>query len=414
MNSSLLKKTVVFGLLVCGISSAQAIPMLNGFGGARDYGELAMNRNDDGSSNEINLPFAVNFFGNTYASMYINNNGNVTFNGSLSEYTPEPFPIANQPMIAPYWGDVDTRGGALDGGNNVWVASPNSETVVVTWDEVGYYSSATDRLNSFQLVLRDRAADTGTLGDFDVEFRYEQLEWTTGNASGGSGGLGGTEAQAGYDAGNGTDYFVLPGSRTPDVLNLQDTSNVGPASPGLWSFAIRNGALPGETPDNPLMPVVVDGSWNFEFGIQLDQRIFIDPDVAIGYDYVINTGPNFQTVVLPSIGDNLFDIYLWNAGSWILSVTDWAAGDVYDFGPNGVDRFRIMGIETSAMLDPTDATAFVTGLTFSSAGIVNMNQTALSVFVPSSSVPEPSTLLLLGAGAGLLGMGRFRRKAKHV
>ena len=46
-------------------------------------------------------------------------------------------------------------------------------------------------------------------GNFDVDFRYNQLNWTTGNASGGINGLGGTPAQAGYDAGDGVHFATL-------------------------------------------------------------------------------------------------------------------------------------------------------------------------------------------------------------
>src|ERR1051326_7752656 len=44
--------------------------------------------NDDGSSPTVTLPFAINYFGQTYSQLWVNNNGNVTFNGSLSTFTP--------------------------------------------------------------------------------------------------------------------------------------------------------------------------------------------------------------------------------------------------------------------------------------------------------------------------------------
>ena len=51
----------------------------------------------------------------------------------------------------------------------------------MTWDDVGYYSSQTDKLNAFQLILDDRGN-----GNFDITFRYEDINWTTGSASGGT------------------------------------------------------------------------------------------------------------------------------------------------------------------------------------------------------------------------------------
>ncbi len=370
-------------------------------GGTNGYGDLVMTANDDGSSGQLTLPFGLNFYGTTYNTFFVNNNGNVSFASPLSQYTPEPFPIANQPMIAPYWGDVDTRAVG-----EVRVASPNEDTAVVTWDNVGYYPSASNLTNDFQLVLRDRS-DVAP-GDFDFEFRYDQLEWTTGDASDGSGGLGGTEAQAGYDAGDGINFLSLPGSQTPAVLDLATTSNTG--TDGLWSFAVRNGTPPGASPDNPFMPVVVDTGWDFDFNVgDTTTRVWIDPLVAVGYDYIVNSGANFSSVTLPtfSSGDNLYDLWLWNSGAWVNSSVVIAGGSQYDFGAGGLDRFRILGVEASLGLDPLDTAAFVTGLTFAGTGAVSMSQNPISF--DTEPVPVPSSVLIAGIG---LAFSSWRLKRK--
>mgnify|MGYP007084988595 CR=1 FL=1 len=166
---------------------AAAAPLRSGMGGPEGYGELTQLPNDDGSSNELSLPFSVKFFSDElYNSFYVNNNGNISFTDSLSSYTPRQFPASSLPVIAPYWADVDTSN--QPGGGAVYVASPNQDTVVVTWHNVGYYSGHNDKLNDFQMTLVNRN-DTGA-GNFDIEFRYNKLEWTTGDASNGVGGLG--------------------------------------------------------------------------------------------------------------------------------------------------------------------------------------------------------------------------------
>jgi hypothetical protein len=119
-----------------------------------------------------------------------------------------------------------------------WDIRPGQFTV--TWYLVGYFNTHDDLQNSFQMIIRP-APSCGS-GDFDVEFRYERCQWTTGDASMGSGGLGGTPAQAGFDAGDRVNYFALPGSLTMTILNLCTTSNVG--MPGVWRFRIRGGELP--------------------------------------------------------------------------------------------------------------------------------------------------------------------------
>lgn len=392
--------------------------LLDGLPGTTTYGDLALQRNDDSSSNQLNLPFAINFYGNTYSNFFVNNNGNISFNSQIGTFTPNPFPVANQPMIAAWWADVDTRGGNVDGegvGNNVYVSAPNTETLVVTWNNVGYYPSQNEKLNNFQLVLRDRSADTHTAGDFDIEFRYNQLQWTTGGASGGSGGLGGTPAQAGFDAGDNTNFYALPGSRTADVLDLVNTSNVSEGTPGLWSFAIRNGNTPGTTSDNPLMPVVVDDSFTFDFNINLEQQqVFIDPVVAVGYDYQVTSGPNFASVLLPLLGDNVYELWTWDGTQWVYSADITADGSNPYIFASALDRFRILGIEESLGLDPTDPTAFVTGLTFDGTGRVSMNMTAVAVDTDGGPdpVPEPATALLMGFGlSGICYLGRRRKDA---
>ena len=50
-------------------------------------------RNDDDSSVLINLPFAFNLYGTNYASVYINNNGNLSFDQPYCTYTPSGFPL---------------------------------------------------------------------------------------------------------------------------------------------------------------------------------------------------------------------------------------------------------------------------------------------------------------------------------
>jgi len=70
---------------------------------------LAMSPNDDGSTNYIQLPFTFDFYGTLYDSVIINNNGNISFLAPYFEFTANPFPDPSYNMIAPFWGDVDTR-----------------------------------------------------------------------------------------------------------------------------------------------------------------------------------------------------------------------------------------------------------------------------------------------------------------
>src|SRR5262249_62260947 len=44
--------------------------------------------NDDNSTGLVNVGFNLNFFGVTTNQVFVNNNGNITFNQALSQFTP--------------------------------------------------------------------------------------------------------------------------------------------------------------------------------------------------------------------------------------------------------------------------------------------------------------------------------------
>src|SRR5690242_19302987 len=70
--------------------------------------------NDDNTFPAISLPFSINYFGTTYNSIFINNNGNATFGSGTGSFTPSPLNTqTTQPMIAPYWTDLDSRSDPL-------------------------------------------------------------------------------------------------------------------------------------------------------------------------------------------------------------------------------------------------------------------------------------------------------------
>jgi hypothetical protein len=202
--------------------------------------------NDDGSTGSVPLGFTANFFGTSYSSLFINNNGNVTFDSALSAFTPFDLSSTGHVIIAPFFADVDTRIGHVVTYGTGIVAGHRA--FGVTWPGVGHYSVSTSKLNAFQVVLIDRS-DTGP-GNFDIEFNYDQIQWETGDSSGGNNGLGGSSARAGFSNGTGLPgtFFELPGSAVNGAF-LDSNAQTGlihnsanSQTPGQYVFSIRAGA----------------------------------------------------------------------------------------------------------------------------------------------------------------------------
>jgi len=134
-------------------------------------------RNDDGYMS-LNLGFNVTFFGNVYNSLYINNNGSVSFGNGVAQYIPDGVTGTSRPIISPFFGDVDTR--HIDSGAVHYNLMQNQ--LVVTWDKVGYYDSHADKTDSFQLVLRGDGY-TPAVGEGLIGFFYGNMGWDSTETS---------------------------------------------------------------------------------------------------------------------------------------------------------------------------------------------------------------------------------------
>ena len=181
--------------------------------------------NDDGSTGLISLGFDFTLFGNTYSSLYINNNGNLTFSGPLSTFTPNAFPSVGPAMIAPFWADVDTRSG-----KGAVSYAGNAGSFTVNWTNVGYYN-ATSETNT---NARDNFSVTVQKNN-GIIFQYGPMTWTTGDASSGTNGLGGAPATLGLNAGDGVESVIFRQYNSAAVSALNGTK---------WYFQTDNATLP--------------------------------------------------------------------------------------------------------------------------------------------------------------------------
>ncbi|XP_071814005.1 sushi domain-containing protein 2-like isoform X2 [Apostichopus japonicus] len=195
-------------------------------------------------------------------------------------FTSEVFPLSGNgtALIAPYMADVD-----LSLGGSVWISYlddfeddikglvqgvfPEEEIryltyqYAFTWDSVMFNGSTSQSSlkNTFQAVIITAYVVPSDYTDDDyfynyyyeyystfVIFNYGKLDWTTGAngaMNGQANGLGGLEAQAGFNAGDGIRSFSLPGSRSDDVSDLMEKSNIG--IPGRWVFKVDGDMIEG-------------------------------------------------------------------------------------------------------------------------------------------------------------------------
>ncbi|UJR12549.1 hypothetical protein I4U23_016725 [Adineta vaga] len=235
-------KTIFGQTTTSNFTSGKLIPFGN------DQGDERMFRDDDAVSAPIYIPIRFPFFNQLYDEIKIEINGLILF-GNRSyqgiDYKPQRFPVDNIICVAPFWADIITREDSI---SNIFyrqiidpstlgeidrmivngfpgqIAHRSIWAFVVTWDRVPGYGLSVSFRNTFQAIVT-----TNGINSFAI-YNYEQLQWSYGSAS------SNIHAQAGFNAGDMNNSFVIEKSFTSEVLSIVNDSNV--AYPGRFIFAI--------------------------------------------------------------------------------------------------------------------------------------------------------------------------------
>ncbi|MBK7062735.1 MAG: PEP-CTERM sorting domain-containing protein [Rubrivivax sp.] len=255
-----------FRALSLAVAVAASLVAPSAFAGAVHDSSLfttVLPANDDDSTGPIGLGFTAYINSTNYTQTYVNNNGNVTFDGPRSTFTPSAISSgAFGPIIAAFFADVDTRatgslpvtyGAATMGGKNVFG---------VNYIHVGVFG-AQPIFNSFQMILTDRSDVSA--GDFDIQFNYDDIIWESGTASGAPpGGLGGTSALVGYWT-SATSNATLSGSLVNGALinggpNALISHSLNSDTLGQYNFQVRGGVVveppTGNVPEPSVLALV--------------------------------------------------------------------------------------------------------------------------------------------------------------
>jgi hypothetical protein len=112
-----------------------------------DFGELVIRCDDCWEARA--LPFPFTFFGQSYTTVYVNSNGNVTFGSGDAQYWETIEDFARLPRISPFWDDLITT----EARAGVFVNDQLPGRFVVTWSHIQEYCCYGD--STIQLVLFD-------------------------------------------------------------------------------------------------------------------------------------------------------------------------------------------------------------------------------------------------------------------
>ncbi|XP_037086698.1 nidogen-like, partial [Pollicipes pollicipes] len=212
-----------------------------------DYGDQALPNMDEVSSPEIKLSTPLLYYNQQYQGVYVNTNGMVSFLTELPNFYNVPFPL-DYPLIAPLYSDVDITGAGnvfyrvtaqesqlrqfdarvaryFSGGGSFMAR----ELLIATWDQVGYYNAATDKTNTYQLLVGWDGRETF------AQFLYADggLQWIAGEGK--TAHHADARGQAGMVSGDGR-MTQLQYSGTDQVRHLDRLTNC--QEPGVYIFRI--------------------------------------------------------------------------------------------------------------------------------------------------------------------------------
>lgn len=187
-------------------------------------------------------------------------------------------------------------------------------------------------------------------------------------------------------------------------------------------ISLKNfGAADGSSESAPLLPDGLTEDGGFAFSAigtsELEGFIFVDPEIAVGYTYVLQNGgvvtgfkaPTDPTLVNTGTGE--YTLLIPGMDPITLGV-----GEEVFFDPaDQITTLQVLGINEDLMLDPSDTTTFVAGFLFEDVtpeSVLTQTPIVIDTDAQISPVPVPPAAALMLVG--LTAFGALRRRKAQV
>nr|XP_027194219.1 nidogen-2-like [Dermatophagoides pteronyssinus] len=198
---------------------------------------------------EINLSIPIAYYQNLFPSIFVNDNGLVSFLKEIPIFYNAQFPL-QYPFIAVLYSNVDIRNrgsvyyretkesSLLDRSTNdvqrYFNDGKNFRTqslFITTWDNVGRFEKLSDLGNTVQLVIASNGTDSYAF----IMYPEDGIQWLTGHDN--IEYLQHAMTQVGFMSNEGR-YYIMPGSGTEQVKNFPRMSNINRR--GIFAYHIGN------------------------------------------------------------------------------------------------------------------------------------------------------------------------------
>ncbi len=153
--------------------------------GGNDFNGTSLNLSDptenDDEGATVDLPFDVQYYGNTFDEISITTNGYAAFGRNadiaLARNWTIPSPLGPNNMLAVYWDELRTTGSS----DILYYHDAQNGRFIVEWYDMKHHNPSNS--GTFQLIIYDQEVRPTWTGDNDILFQYHDVDHSTNGTS---------------------------------------------------------------------------------------------------------------------------------------------------------------------------------------------------------------------------------------